>query len=386
MVDDGALAQRWNQIIAGLPGRHLLQTWQWGQVKSRFGWQPEALVWDAGGKLRIIKSVIHDLQGFAEPARGAALVLQREIPIPLLPVKFNMLYVPKGPLIDWADASIRQQVLDDLLVYTRQEGSIFIKIDPDVRLFRGVPGESGWQADGTGVEVQEELRRRGWRFSNEQIQFRNTVLLDLSGSDEQLMERMKQKTRYNIRLADRKGVHIRQGGIADLELLFNMYAETSVRDGFVIRDRAYYLDLWQTFIQDGLAEPLIAEVDGQAVAGLFLFTFAERAWYIYGMSTEHHREKMPNYLLQWTAMQRARAKGCTVYDLWGAPDEFTATDPLWGVYRFKEGLGGEVVGHLGAWDLPVRRQVYYLYTWLMPRILGIMRSRGKMRTQRMMSA
>ncbi len=385
MAETSTVDQAWNQLIAGLPGRHLLQTWQWGQVKSRYGWQPESLVWDAAGKFHIIKSVENNLPGVISPVKGAALTLKRQIRIPLFPSDFNMLYIPKGPLIDWADTTLRQQVLDDLQAYAKQQGSIFIKVDPDVRLFHGVPGEPGWQADETGSDVQAELTRRSWRFSNEQVQFRNTVLVDLSGSDEQLMQRMKQKTRYNIRLAGRKGVTIRQGGLSDLEQLYNMYAETSLRDGFVIRDRSYYLDIWQTFIKDGLAEPLIAEVEGQPVAGLFLFAFAERAWYIYGMSTEQHRDKMPNYLLQWTAMQRARAKGCTVYDLWGAPDEFTEADPLWGVYRFKEGLGGEVVGHIGAWDLPVRKQVYFLYTWLMPRILGIMRSRGKIRTQRMMS-
>ncbi len=129
------------------------------------------------------------------------------------------------------------------------------------------------------------------------------------------------------------------------------------------------------------AEPLIAEVNGDPVAAIFVFYFAGRAYYIYGMSIEAHREKMPNYLLQWEAMRRAKARGCSVYDLWGAPDEFNESDSMWGVFRFKEGLGGKVVRTLGAWDYPASRIWYRTYTQLIPRVLDVMRARGRARTQ-----
>jgi lipid II:glycine glycyltransferase (peptidoglycan interpeptide bridge formation enzyme) len=151
----------------------------------------------------------------------------------------------------------------------------------------------------------------------------------------------------------------------------------------VIRDQAYYQALWFTMMDAGLAEPLIAEVEGQPVAGVVIFRFAGRAWYMQGMSRPAHREKMPNYLLQWEAIRRAKAGGCRVYDLWRAPDDFTESDPLWGVYRFKEGLGGQVVRHIGAWDQPVRPLSYQLYTRLLPRMLDLMRRRGKERTRRL---
>ncbi len=175
-----------------------------------------------------------------------------------------------------------------------------------------------------------------------------------------MLARMKQKTRYNVRLAEKKGVVLRIGTQSDLPLLYKMYAETSVRDGFVIRDEGYYRTVWETFMQPNVetfqrsnvptCEPLIAEVDGEPVAAIFVFYFAGRAYYVYGMSRNAHREKMPTYLLQWEAMKRARARGCTVYDLWGAPEVFDESDSMWGVYRFKEGLGGQVVRTLGAWD------------------------------------
>ena len=129
-----------------------------------------------------------------------------------------------------------------------------------------------------------------------------------------------------------------------------------------------------------MAEPLVAEVEGEAVAGLVIFRFAGRAWYMFGMSREIHREKMPNYLLQWEAMIRAKEFGCTEYDLWGAPDEFSEDDELWGVYRFKRGLGGEVIRYIGAWDLPLNKFMYQSYTQFMPRLLSLMRSRGREQT------
>ncbi|HEX9019228.1 MAG TPA: peptidoglycan bridge formation glycyltransferase FemA/FemB family protein, partial [Anaerolineaceae bacterium] len=219
------------------------------------------------------------------------------------------------------------------------------------------------------------------RFSQDQVQFRNTVWLDLSGEESDWLARMKQKARYNLRLAQRKGVQVRYGGLDDLAMLYHMYAETSLRDGFVIRGEAYYQAVWRAFMQRGMAVPLVAEVEGEPIAGIFLFYFGGRAWYLYGMSREKHRDKMPNYLLQWEAMRYARASGCTQYDLWGAPDVFDESDSMWGVFRFKEGLGGQVLRTAGAWDYPARPIAYLLYTRVLPRLLDIMRRRGRARTR-----
>ncbi|MBE0698242.1 MAG: peptidoglycan bridge formation glycyltransferase FemA/FemB family protein, partial [Anaerolineaceae bacterium] len=203
----------------------------------------------------------------------------------------------------------------------------------------------------------------------------------LAGGEEDWLARMKQKARYNLRLAQRKGVQVRVGCVDDLPLLYRLYAETSVRDGFVIRSETYYLQVWRSFIEQGLAEPLIAEIDGEIVAGLTLFSFAGKAWYLYGMSSQAHRDKMPNYLLQWEAMRHAKAMGCVVYDLWGAPEVFNESDTMWGVFRFKEGLGSRVVRTAGAWDFPARPLLYLVYTRILPRVLDIMRRRGRERTR-----
>ncbi|HZY45293.1 MAG TPA: peptidoglycan bridge formation glycyltransferase FemA/FemB family protein [Anaerolineae bacterium] len=326
----------WNAALATLPSRHVLQSWEWGQFKSRWGWSPRYLLYEESGQ-----------------TRGAALILRRTVGRFL-----NILYVPKGPALDYSDAALADRILGELAQIAQQDRSIFIKIDPDLAA-----------ADRT------ILLDRGWRSSRDQIQFRNTVLIDLTPNDAQLLAAMKQKTRYNIRLAQKKGVIIREGTLSDLELLYAMYAETSRRDGFLIRPLDYYRDAWGSFIQSGLAQPLIAEVDGQAVAGLILFHFADRAWYMYGMSRNVHRDLMPNHLLQWQAMQWAKSRGCTVYDLWGAPDELIESDSMWGVYKFKEALGGKFAEHVGAYDFVASRFWYWVYSVAMPKVLEVMRSR-----------
>lgn len=351
----------WNALLKSLPMPHFLQTWEWAQVKAAWGWQPERLVWlDEEGR-----------------AAAAALVLRRALPIGGLAARMALCYAPKGPNLDWGNLPLRRRVLADLQDWARRRGAVFLKIDPDVPLGTGEPGSEDAREDRLGAEVTAALQAGGWRFSADQIQFRNTVLVDLTADEETILARMKQKTRYNIRLAARKGVSVRTATPDDWPLLYRMYAETAARDGFLIRPEAYYRTVWQTFTaaEDPHAEALLAEVAGEPVAGLWLFTFGERSYYFYGMSRPLHREKMPTYLLQWEAMRRAKARGCTVYDLWGAPDVFDESDRMWGVYRFKSGFGGTVLRTLGAWDYAPRPWLYRLYTEAVPRLLKLARRR-----------
>ena len=358
ITDPGA----WNAYAAALPHSHVLQSWEWGEFKSRHGWRARRLLWEDG--------------------RAAAQVLTRSVR------GLRVMYVPKGPLLDWADAPLRLRVLADLESLARRERAIFIKIDPDTPPLS--PPSRTPMMDETGPAVIADLGLRNWRSSQDQVQFRNTVIVDLRRSEDATLAGMKQKTRYNVRLAEKKGVRVRPGTLADLDLLYRMYAETSMRDGFAIRSLDYYRDAWGSFIAAGLAQPFVAEVvpgpecgaeSPEPVSALILFKFARTAWYMYGMSRAAHREKMPNHLLQWEAMRWARAHGCDAYDFWGAPDEFTESDPMWGVWKFKEGFGGQVVRHIGAWDCAPSPVLYRLYTVLLPRVLEVMRWRGRRKAQ-----
>ncbi len=358
----------WNALTAALPGQpgHLLQAWEWGEFKSRYGWRAQRWAW----------------RDSENRPRAAAQILRRSLfpAFPFVP-SFPVLYIPKGPLLDWGDSALRERVLDDLQTLARRERAILIKIDPDIPVAPLPLRPLSPEERGSEGQLEALLQQRGWRFSPDQIQFRNTVTLDLSRSEDDLLAAMKPKTRYNIRLAARKGVRVRLGTPNDIDLLYRLYAETSVRDGFVIRHADYYREAWGSFMQAGLAQPFIAEVEGEPVGGLIAFTFGRTAWYLYGMSREAHREKMPNHLLQWEAMRWAKSRGCTLYDFWGAPDVFVESDPMWGVWKFKEGFGGQVARHIGAWDYAPSPWRYRLYTAVLPKVLDVMRRQGKQQTQ-----
>lgn len=341
---------QWDNAVVTLPAAHVLQSWAWGQVKSRWGWQATRLLWLDG-----------------ETPLAAAQILARSIPR----TPWHFLYVPKGPALDYGNPALAESILADLEKFTRQTGALFIKIDPDVVRQTGEPGQQ--PPDPTGALVLNMLERRGWQFSPEQIQFKNTVLIDLTGQPEEWLARMKSKWRYNIRYARRKSVSVRVGSVADIATFYQMYAETAARDGFLIRPPAYYRDVWSVFLGNGQADLLLAQVNGEPVAGLVLFSFGRRAWYLYGASGGQHRNLMPNHLLQWEAMQRAKARGCTCYDMWGAPDTFDENDGMWGVYRFKQGFGGQTVLGLGAFDFPARPTLYRLFTGVMPRARSLLR-------------
>jgi peptidoglycan pentaglycine glycine transferase (the first glycine) len=350
-IDD---ARAWDSALLALPNPHILQSWAWGELKSRHGWRATRLLFKEGGE-----------------TVAAASVLRRKLP--RLPV--SILYVPKGPALDWNRVGLAERIMQELAGLARRERALFVKVDPDVYYSEDAPDFSPRPV--RAMETARLLELQGWRTSGEQIQFRNTLLLDLERSEDELLAAMKQKTRYNVRLAARRGVVVRSIGAGDslpesdaaLSLFYKLYAETGHRDGFVIRPPEYYRDAWGTFVEGGFAQLFLAEYEGEALAGLMLFRFGSTAWYMYGASSDRERQRMPNYLLQWEAIRWAREQGCILYDLWGAPDDLNESDPMWGVVRFKLGLGGQLARGLGAWDFPVSRAGYWFYTSVMPRYL-----------------
>lgn len=348
----------WNTTLAQMPYAHVLQTWQWGDFKTiTTGWTAERIAYSHQGGVVAL----------------AQILTRRVGPLAIM-------YVPKGPALDYSDQPLRAAVLDALKQHAQEHNAVFLKIDPDVVTGVGVPGEPGAFDDPTGQQVMAEWGAAGLRFSRDQVQFRNSVVIDLRRSEDELLAAMKQKTRYNVRLAEKRNITIRLGTLDDLDLLHRLYAETARRDRFVIRPLDYYRQAWGSFMKAGLAQPIIAEYKGKAVAHVIIFGHGKRAWYIYGASADEERKHMPTYLLQWEAMRWAKAQGMVVYDFWGAPDDFAdQNDPLAGVFRFKEGFGGVVARRIGAWDVVVRPRLYTLYTRVMPAVLDVMRGFGRRR-------
>ena len=332
-------AATWNALLSRLPEAHVLQSWEWGEFKSRWGWSAQRwLLAGAGGQPRAMAQLLR---------RGAGR-------LPMC-----VLYAPKGPVAD--SAASYAEALQWLERQARAQRAVWLKVDGDARL--GGPEPL--------ADARATLKARGWRYSPNQVQFRNTLHTDLRHTDDELLAAMKQKWRYNIRLAEKRGVAIRRATPQEATLLYDMYAETGKRDGFIIREPEYYYDAWRTL----KAVAFVAEHAGAArpLAALVLFRFAKRAWYFYGMSRAEGREHMPNYLLQWQAMRWARDNGCAVYDWWGAPEHLDEQDPMWGVYRFKEGFGAHFVEGLGAWDFAPSPMLYNVYVRWMPAVWRLVR-------------
>ncbi len=331
-------AAAWDEFVAGHPAGHVLQTSRWARLKSAFGWQAERVI-------------VRAASGPDAPIVGGASLLFRR-----LPWGQTLAYIPKGPVVDWAAPEQVRAVLAQAQALCRKRRAALLKLEPEL--------PADWQA-----VVLQDL---GFERSGQRVQPLSTIHIDL-GDDETLLAAMKPKWRYNIRLAERKGVTVREGAAVDLPEIQRLLAVTGERDGFGVHSPAYYARATELFLPAGLAAWLIAEHEGRMLAAIAVFAVGRMAWYMWGASGEEGRNLMPNHALQWAAMRWARARGCTTYDLWGIPDEvgenpLAHAEPaswgeggLWGVYRFKQGFGGRVVRYTGAWDLPLSRAGTALY-------------------------
>jgi lipid II:glycine glycyltransferase (peptidoglycan interpeptide bridge formation enzyme) len=333
----------WQQFLAGHPEVHVLQTAEWGALKAGFGWEVVRLVsGDAGVQILFRK----------------------------LPLGFTIAYIPKPldggrwtacPRSVGVDGNARSTVSgpwsealwSEIDQACRQKHAIFLKIEPDA-----------W----------DDLAPGTWhpalRTSHHNIQPPRTIVVSLTGSEDDVLNRMKQKCRYNVRLAQKKDVTVRAWD--DLDGFHRLMQLTGGRDGFGVHSLEYYRKAYQLFHPAGMAELLVAEFEGKPLAALMVFAVGQRSWYLYGASGDEERNRMPAYLLQWAAIQWAKARGCSEYDLWGVPDADEAAleagfesrhDGLWGVYRFKRGFGGEVKRAAQALDKVYMPWLYKLYLW-----------------------
>ncbi len=318
-------AESWQEFLdLQHPHSHILQTADWGQLKANYGWRVRRL----------------------RAGMSGAQVLLRD-----LPLGAKLAYIPKGPVGKWGPQLLT--ALDDLC---RQEGAFALKVEPDIT----------WSNS-----LTSEMTELGFQRSPHSIQPPRTIVVDIRPDEDDILAAMKQKTRYNIRLAGRKGVTVRPW--EDVKAFTKMMDRTADRQGFGVHVAEYYKEAYERFHPDDSCEILLAEFEGNPLASLMVFARGRRAWYFYGASTPQERDRMPTYALQWAAIRWAKQLGCATYDLWGIPDaeeetlerQFTErSDGLWGVYRFKRGFGGEVQRFAGAWDRVYNPFLYRAYRLL----------------------
>ena len=285
----------WDDFLNDHPEAHLLQSRSWGELKSCYGWE--------------VSRIISRSSPNQELAPAGAQILFRS-----LPLGYTLAYLPKGPVIPktqpthWTDLEKLWAEVDKVC---KKRRSVFLLVEPDL-----------WVADNSSAEdkqLQWTVPPDGFNNSMFSVQPLRTLLVDIGGSEEQILGRMKQKTRYNIRVAGKKEVFVNPSD--DLDTFYQLMVETGGRDEFGVHSLDYYQRAYDFFHPAGKCEIFLAEFQGEPIAGVMVFASGKRAWYFYGASSNKHRERMPNYLLQWEAMRWARSLGCVYYDLWGVPDE-----------------------------------------------------------------
>ncbi|MHB0858705.1 MAG: lipid II:glycine glycyltransferase FemX [Anaerolineae bacterium] len=324
---------QWDAFVASVSDGHLLQSSRWGALKTRFGWSSERI-------------------GLADGSRiiAGAQILYRPMPLGLV----SLAYVPMGPIVDWHDDTTAQLLLRAMNAAARARRAFMLKIEPV-------------QLHDPALAIR--LRQLGLRPTHLRMQNQSTIMVDLQGSEDEVLARFGRSTRHKVRSAARKGVTVRVGTVEEIPLFERLIEETAERHRIAMHGASYYRAAYELFAPGGQVALLLAEYQGQVLAGMMVFAMGERSWNVYTASSDAHRDLMPNYLLQWEAIRWARQQGCLSYDLWGIPDEDEETlerdfahrnDGLWGVYGFKRGFGGRVIRYMGAYDDAYVRPLYWL--------------------------
>ncbi len=330
----------WDAFVASHPHGSILQTTNWARLKNRFGWTSHRVWMRKEGQLV-----------------AGAQVLFRSVAVGLV----KMAYIPHGPLVDWDDDEQVTILFNQIDQAVYEKGASILKIEPLL-----------WQSEAITARWHAICQKHNLLADTDTIQPPNTVMVDLRPSPDDILAQMKQKTRYNIRLAAKKDVMVREGDLKDIPAFNKLMRQTGERDQFGVHTPMYYYAAYEIFAPMNQVALFLAEYDERPLAGVMVFALGETASYLYGASSNEERQRMPTYAVQWAAMEWAKAHGCQRYDLWGIPDAPEAAleanfadrhDGLWGVYRFKRGFGGQIQRTVGAADRVYNKFVYKLYQW-----------------------
>jgi peptidoglycan pentaglycine glycine transferase (the first glycine) len=309
-------ASAWDAFVTQAGDASLLQSWAWGSLKSRHGWQAMRYFW--GDDHRTI---------------AAVSVLRRRLPGGLA-----LNYAPRGPILNGnleAWPAFWHALRDRLA----GEGGTVLKVDPE------------WTTDAQ----RSVLTQGGALASRHPIQHQATVLVDISGGDEALA-RLKESTRRNIRAGIREGIQVEASeASAAMDSFYELLEETAAREHFSIRSRDYYQDLLKLFRERGQVGVYLARLGERLLAGAVMMFFGTRLVYLYGGTRTNAKDLKPGYLLHWRAIEDAQRRGCTSYDMWGVPLDPQPGERGYGYYVFKSRFNGRLVRFIGLYDLPVNR-------------------------------
>ena len=348
-IADDSHHDAFNRFVAQFDTGDLLQSYEWAELKGRGGWGVVRAFAEEGGEII-----------------AAASILTRRIP------RTNrcLMYCPRGPVLNTTNGPLVKEFVGHLSRLARERRAIMLKIDPPV------PVEDNLS--------EANLREAGFvpvisaGFGG--VQPKAVMQLDLDKSEDDLLASFKPKWRYNIRLAERKGVEVNLDCSKDqLPAFYALLKETCQRDGFLVRDYKYFEDMFDILSRQSFIRLVLARFDGEPVSGALMYIFGDKAMYTYGASSNQHRNVMPNHLMQWEMIRLALSKGCKWYDFRGVSPkkESDSTDHLQGLNRFKEGFSPRFLEYIGEYDLVISPGFYWLWNIAMPRVRGIMKARKR---------
>jgi lipid II:glycine glycyltransferase (peptidoglycan interpeptide bridge formation enzyme) len=321
-----------NKDLYNGTANHPLQSWEWGQARKEMGTQIVRIGEFKGDELQnVFLMTIH--------------------PIPKTPCKIG--YIPRSVVPS-------EDVRHFLSTYGKEHNIIFIKFEPDAK---------------ESAKSQILNPKSQTKLSPHPLFPNWTQVLDLTASEEDLLKNMKSKTRYNIRLAARKGVTVtEESNEKGFEVFQQLYFETCARQKYYGHNKEYHQIVWNA-LKDNIAHILVAWYEKKPLAAYELFLFNNTLYYPYGGSSEQHKNLMAANLIMWEAIRFGKKHGAESFDMWGSTGpEYDSNDPHSGFTRFKEGYGTEFVEMIGSYDLVLNPVLYKLYgaiysirNWMMTR-------------------
>lgn len=400
---DANIYREWNETH---PIGEVLQSEEWGQFKSKGEWTYELLGLSDQGQLI-----------------GACMLLKRKLPI----IPRYMYYASRGFLCDYTDKKIVEAFTHELVKHVKSNKGIFLKIDPCIE-YREHDADGNLLSDGfNNQSIIDTLLNIGYKHKGISLNFdgiqpRFVYQLPLEGTLDDILARFHHKTRYNIKIASKKGVEIIEGDREDLVDFERIMRITGARDGFITRKLSYFEEMYDCLhpagklklylakynVKEALAlneealsqelkskkpdevrisklesekEELIKLVEqspqGIIVSGTLMLINGKTAVYLYGASDNLYRNIMPNYLIQWKMIQDAYNLGCNLYDFRGISGDLSEENPLYGLFRFKRGFTGRFVEYIGEFDYVVDPLLYVCFEWGVPRVKSLLKKLRK---------
>lgn len=320
----------YTKFLEGHERCNFQQSLEWGNVKTN--WIKEVVLAENENKEII----------------GSVCVWIRKMPI-----FGNMMYASRGPVCDIHNKDVLEQLTEGVKELGKKYNAFVFRMEPDIEKndqeFRNIVEQLGYKIKDNAKDFKDEIQPR--------FVFRLNIK---DKTEDEILQNCHSKTRYNIRLAKRKGVVVKEGTRDDLKDFHKIMIETGSRDGFIIRSLEYFEKMYDELAPNHM-KLLMAYYEDKPISGIIPIMYGNKTWYLYGASSNAHRNLMPNYLLQWEMIKEAIRNKNDVYNFRGVSGVVDENHPQYGLYRFKKGFGADFTEFIGEVYLPFKPMTYKLY-------------------------